>query len=208
MVLAAGVICGMSRLRVGAVGAVVLLLLGLIGDVEAQGGWIVDPGRGIGPLYVGMSYEEVLAAVGQPSGTSDIVGGQYLFGRSWRYNQLGLDVKFEIDVAGSPDFNRDFRLVTSLDVWGRALRTRGNVGVGSTLTEVVRVFGDSLQFSGQSPNLRQCVVSNVAIDSSTGEVSLWLNYIQTGIAFTFSPDGRVQKMTVKRTAECIAMGGR
>lgn len=165
--------CGKPAVvSVGAVGVAVLLLLGLVGDVEAQNGWIVDPGRGIGPLRVGMSHEEVLAAVGQPSTASDIAGGQYLFGKSWRYNQLGLDVKFEFDAGALPNFNRDFRLVTSLDVWGRALRTRGNVGVGSTLTEVVRVFGDSFQFSGQSPNIRQCVVSNISLDSSTGEVSL------------------------------------
>jgi hypothetical protein len=182
----------------------VLLLLTPVGGAWAQDIWIVDPGRGVGPLRIGMTQDDVLATVGKPSKEIDATVSEYLVGKHWRYDQLGIDVKFDIDTSSQNISNTDFRSVTEFAVWGPALRTRGNVGVGSSLTEVIRIFGDSMpQFSGASA--RQCVITNVFLDSSTGAVSVVLNYAQIGISFNLSGEGKVLTMNVKKPSHCFSI---
>jgi len=171
----------------------------------AQDTWLADPGRGVGPLVLGMPQQDVIALIGQPSSISDISMGQYLLGKTFRYNALGLNVEYGIDPL-APDSNRDFRLVTRIDVWGLTMRTRGNISNGSSgLADVVRVFGDSSQFTGDGSALRQCVFTQVLQDSSTGDVSLVLNYLQQGIVFYFSSVGRLRRMIIQRVTQCMSV---
>ena len=77
------------------------------------------------------------------------------------------------------------------------------MGVGSTLAEVIRVFGDTSISSGRVGDpLRLCVLTNVFLDASTADVRLYMNYLQQGIAFDFSSNGVLRKMTILKTSEC------
>ena len=181
-----------------------LAILLLAGPASvAQVTWLAEPGRGVGPLILGMSREEVVAMIGAPTRISDISVGQYLLGKSYQYNTLGLDVSFDIEFTPQGTRNLDFGYVTKFEVWGRVLKTRGGVGVGSTLAEVIRVFGDTSISSGRVGDpLRLCVLTNVFLDASTADVRLYMNYLQQGIAFDFSSNGVLRKMTILKTSEC------
>lgn len=96
--------------------------------------WVVVPGKAVGPIRIGMSQEQVRAAVGEAEQTS--LGG-------WEYPAGGYAVLFDKDRhivdaivagdAGSPHGP----LVKAF-----VARTPEGIGMGSTRTEVLKALGE------------------------------------------------------------------
>lgn len=96
--------------------------------------WIVVPGKAVGPLQIGMSQEEVRAAVGEAERTS--LG-------AWEYLSGGYAVFFDTDrhtvdaIAGGDTGYPRGALVKAF-----VARTREGIGMGSTRAEVVKALGE------------------------------------------------------------------
>ncbi|HLX09430.1 MAG TPA: hypothetical protein VKY89_16375 [Thermoanaerobaculia bacterium] len=95
--------------------------------------WVVVPGKAVGPIQIGMSQEEVRAAVGEAERTSH--GG-------WEYSSGGYAVLLDQDrhtvnaiVGGDVGYPHG-ALVKAF-----VARTREGIGMGSTRVEVVKALG-------------------------------------------------------------------
>ncbi len=110
--------------------------------VEAAGGspsvmnpsWVVVPGRAVGPIQIGMSQEQVRAAVGHAERTS--LGG-------WEYLSGGYAILFAqdlrtVDAISGGDVGYPHGGLVKAFV----ARTREGIGMGSVRAEVVRALGE------------------------------------------------------------------
>jgi hypothetical protein len=108
---------------------------------EAAGGsrsamnpsWLVVPGKAVGPIQLGMSQDEVRAAVGEPERTS-LGGWEYLSGG---YAVLLDKDRHTVDAILGGDMGYPHGELVKAFV----ARTREGIGMGSTRAEVVKAFG-------------------------------------------------------------------
>ncbi len=120
-------------------------LLALAGFVNGQAlvvpdartaSWVIKPGEGVGPIRLGMSREEVKAAVGEPKTTE----------LAWDYPSDAFSVAFSSDgtvisvFAGIGSPSPDSDSVPEYAFRFKA-RTPEGVGIGSTLEEVLAGLG-------------------------------------------------------------------
>jgi hypothetical protein len=133
---------GSRKLRMG---ACFIALLALVGFLNGQAlvvhdartaSWVIKPGEGVGPIRLGMSREEVKAAVGKPKTT----------GLAWDYPSDAFSVAFSsggtvVSVfagIGSPPPDSESVPEYAFRFKGR---TPTGIGIGSTLEEVLADLG-------------------------------------------------------------------
>jgi hypothetical protein len=137
--------------------------------------WYVEPGQGVGPLRLGMTLEEVTAA-------GAVRGVTYLAleepGEPWRVS--------EIYYTGN-------------------LKTREGIGVGSSLTAVLRAYGGTQRRTraiGEQNFLSvpiPCVTADIQQDQGT--IFFIITYNDLGVRFDFaslSPNAPVSSITINR----------
>ena len=110
--------------------------------VEAAGGslsvmnpsWVVVPGRAVGPIQIGMSQEQVRAAVG-PAERTSLGGWEYLSGG---YAILFAKDRRTVDAIAGGDVGYPHGALVKAFV----ARTREGIGMGSARAEVVKALGE------------------------------------------------------------------
>lgn len=159
---------------------------------SAQPGWRVEPGAGYGPVRLGMTPDEVLASLGAPSNRRE-PGGTFL--------ELGYRTSF---------YRFQAQRLVHIIIWDRTATTRGGVRVGSTLSQVVDVFGDSYGANLQSSpggQARNCLGFTVEQLPGPNRLRLTANYRHLGISFAFvltddSTRPTVAEITVETPRAC------
>jgi hypothetical protein len=148
----------------------------------AQGpAWVIDPGKSYGPYYLGMSVREVGTLLKWPSATITEV------------ETTASSTTLHIPPGNTPvGFVFESSALTSISVSVRDARTPSGVGVGSTLPDVLRVFGGdprtefrsygSFQSSFQRPGPR-CLIATVDYDAANARSIVDVEYRDRGITF-------------------------
>ena len=94
---------------------------------------LVRPGVGIGKVRLGMTPAQVFRALGR----TQVVNRRIDYGFGKRYVEYGWDyTSWSVGFTGRPNSFRVSKVATTL----RRERTRGGVGVGTTLRALLRVY--------------------------------------------------------------------
>ncbi len=110
------------------------------GPLAMSRAWVIVPGEAIGPIRLGMSRDEVRAAVGEPERTS--LGG-------WEYLSGGYAVLFSTPrqtvsaILGGDAGYPHGELAKAF-----VARTREGIGMGSTRAEVIAALGEPAVATG------------------------------------------------------------
>jgi hypothetical protein len=158
--------CGGEPMRSLTVGMLVIVAItSILGTVSAQPNtWRITPGKCYGPICLGATKDDVRARAGSPQ----IIPGvpSTVLDNLWSY--AGFAVGFS-ETDGRVDF---------LGIEDRTAVANGGVRVGSTIDQVVDVYGDSFYKHGQ-----RCLDTSV----TTGAMwTLHFDYLDKGIGFQFS----------------------
>src|SRR2546428_6355721 len=108
--------------------AVLVLSINAQGWAQAGPAWVIDPGKSYGPYRLGMSVREVGTLLKWPDARiTELETSSAILNFSPGNNGVGL--VFESSS------------LTHITVSARSARTPSGVGISSTLTDVLRVFG-------------------------------------------------------------------
>jgi hypothetical protein len=158
------------------IGMLLLAALGLcLGAASAQrSGWRITPGRCYGPICMGETKDDVRARVGSPPpDLNPVVPG--VPDTIWTFS--GFAVGFS-DTDATVDF---------ISIQDRTAVAGGGVRVGSTIDQVVDVYGDSSNGVKPGPSGQKSVP--VCLETSVSTGSMWtltFDYWDKGISFEFS----------------------
>ena len=185
---------------------------------QDQALWI-EPGVGIGKLKLGDRIKDVISKLGPPR---NIRGNQMI---GWmEYSSIF------IEISGTNSLSRALKsgkkispeeiesIVNFITIYGLSAKTRGNLSIGSTLKEVIEVFGDTqVRTVSQEPlKIVKCASvdvykfpenrpSTLREDSFSGYV-LTTHYDSEGIEFHFKIENnsilKVFAITISNKEEC------
>jgi hypothetical protein len=153
-------------------------------QVGDQASWLIVPGRSYGPIEIGMAEMEVERTIGRP------LRGYAIGAARWEYNGFSL--------IFPPN-----RRVLYIHIWYNGAATREGTKIGgSIINDVVRTYGDSEgnRFipptnSASKPSdylPRDCLNLRIAHGASSlsyAHLALYLDYLNHGISFWFTPVG-------------------
>ena len=177
----------MTRVAIGIV--LISFMFGFFTSASAQKisdqtSWLMVPGRSYGPIEIGMGETEVEKTIGRP------LRGYAIGAARWEYN--GFYLVF-------PPNRRVLYIHISYN--GAATREGTKIG-GSIINDVVRTYGDSEgnmfippTNSASKPSdylPRDCLdlrIAHGASSSSYAHLALYLDYLNHGISFWFTPVG-------------------
>jgi hypothetical protein len=172
------------------IGVLLSLLAALLApSAEAQGPWLISAGRGWGPILLGMTEEAVMSALGQPDNPRT-VSGSIVFRK---YSSRGVVLFFSRPGGG------DFTL-GGIHITSPRFATREGIRVGSSLTDVVHAYGDSLD-TADKQSVRSCL--NISLLGSRSasfntpdysDLFWWITYEDRGIKFKIVPEGSVLRV--------------
>jgi hypothetical protein len=170
------------------VGAVLIVVLAILDTASAQRStWRITPGKGYGPISLGQTMDDVRAVAGTPM---KLPGINNSTDKVWSYP--GFSIVFS-DTDGT---------VVFIGIEDRSSLANGGVHVGSTIDQVVDVYGDTSNglSRGQAQTPR-CLDISVR---SGGEWTLTFDYWNKGIDFQFSVGAspRVREIEVFPPREC------
>ncbi len=183
--------------------------------------WI-EPGVGIGKLRLGDSYKGVISKLGFPENKKGTPGLGWL-----EYSKLYIEVSrvesieralYKLQQTGEKISPEEIEsTVQFITVYDSLTKTRGNLSIGSTLKEVIQVFGDTQvhQVSQTPLKIVKCADVNVfkipenrpsmlKEDGFSGYV-LTVSYNNEGIDFHFRIENnslKVFAITVSKKQEC------
>ena len=193
--------------------------------------WL-EPGVSAGPVRFGYNMENVLKELGLPDDITNAYGG-YVDAEGF---PLMYDLSYDNGLFIKMHIVDDMRRVTEnfkkgiknekkeleatvlrITSYSPYSKTRGNIGIGSTLPEVLNVFGDNQMKNIRQKPLKMVVCSTALIfkypenkisslkEENYNGYMLSVDYFQEGIYFIFKLDGGMPKVfaiTVSRKEEC------
>lgn len=188
---------------------------------QDQSLWL-EPGVGIGKLKLGDSIKDVIAKLGPPA---DIRGNKILCHLEYPsilIETTGTNSLLRALKSGkkiSPDEIES--TVNFITIYGLSSKTRGNLSIGSTLKNVVEVFGDTQMRTISQEPLKIVKCASVDVykfpenrpsmlreEAFSGHV-LTIHYDNEGINFHFKVDDkstlRVFAITIANKKECMAL---
>lgn len=169
--------------------------------------WRVEPGIGYGPVRLGMSPDEVLGILGSPRERKDP--------SRWA-TTLTYSTSEYWFVARNVNEDPPVKELFLITVWDRNATTRGGIRIGSTLFQVIDVFGDTRANLQTAADRRVLSCMDVLIHQAEragpNQLTLTVSYQQLGISFRFSvsnvaPRPILSDMQVGRVGKCIRVGG-
>jgi len=171
---------------------------------EAQTNWIIEPGEGWGPLRIGMTEPNALGHLGRPK--SVLIPPNVS-----PPGQIKL-VLFDTVTLGFVRSGADYKLIT-ITLTNKSAVTRAGIGVGASLHEVLKAYGDSWSANIVGSRLLLCM--EVSASSGTpgqpdfSRVTLKVDYRNLGVSFEFARLRRgapstptVESITVQAVKQC------
>jgi hypothetical protein len=151
----------------------------------AKSDLVIVPGRRIGPVRLGMGWDEVIATLGEPDFSYTNTGDRSKIGTQMRYWSLNLEVFFDtsatptvnsIRVVAYPSKSMSFGSMTwaDLEPVKTAFKTSDGIGLGASSFDVARAYG-TYQADGM-------------VD---------MNYKQRGLYFLVTKDHRIWSITTR-----------
>lgn len=171
----------------------------------------VEPGRSIANIKIDSSYSDIVQLLGPAQA---IEGSTLFFDLKYDSTRIEMDNTASLKRALSNSDGEEAKkintaIVTRIDTFSLIAKTRGRIKIGSTLKEVLDVFGEAspiFSTSGVKPTALFC--SNLYIykypennpikhmaDNFSGYL-LMINYLSEGISFFFKIDGKTMHPTV------------
>jgi hypothetical protein len=155
--------------------AVVTLLLVLV-PIElghSQTEWPITPGKGWGPLYLGMSEDDAIQAIGKQP--------KKRLSKTTVFHAIYYDtVTLVFNGRGG---------LARIEIRNRMAQTREGIRIGALLSDVIRVYGDSKDnqhFVQSVANIVNCLKASVIDEPETAHrTTLALEYFDRGIEFDF-----------------------
>jgi len=159
----------------------------LAASTQAQQAWLISAGQGWGPLYLGMSEDAVVSVLGQPRNPRGTPTAELDY---WEYGDFNLTFWRSSDNPAPT--------LSGIDITSPRSATREGVRVGSSLSAVLRAYGDSIDTLSKSTS-ESCLnigllgsrrfVGHVQTPPDYGNVFWWLIYQDRGIGFQIVPRG-------------------
>jgi hypothetical protein len=140
----------------------------------AENGWRIEAGRGVGPLHLGMTEDEAVRVLGEPTKRITIPFHALSYSR--------------VELIFAQARGEAFALIW-IRIKDRAARTLEGVGVGSSLSEVLRYYGDKVDNTDSTSQGSSSCLSVGLISpkpSHYRSVVLSLDYRQRGMEFNFT----------------------
>jgi len=177
------------QLRLLTLASLVMGLTGFPTQTYAQAGWLITPGRGWGPYYLGMTEDAALQVRGPRFNTNSPVSDNgFLVWASW--DSLRTTLRF----AQQSDSRYTLHDIVVTDTTSS---TREGIRIGSPMGDVVRAYGDQADNVVTGPGtLRVCLNTLLSADRDPSAPSgqpdyrrlhLRLDYVNKGIEFSFWP---------------------
>lgn len=141
----------------------------IINNLEDAGpGPLTEENVWIGGVHLGNSQQQILRLYGEPSKKTALLGNDP--SPEWQYEKLGLSILFTLDS----------KIVYSIDISSPSnLRTNTGIGIGSSLEDIVRIYGD--QVYGYKPNQR---LNNQFIVITGTKQPTWATYPYPSLSIT------------------------
>ncbi len=145
----------------------------IINKLEDAGlGPLTEENVSIGGIRFGDSQQQVLKLYGEPSKKTTLMGNPRAGIKStseWRYDKLGLSVTFTYS-----------KIVYAIGITPPStLRTNTGIGIGSSLEDIVRIYGD--QVYGYKPDQR---LNNQFIVITGTKQPTWATYPYPSLSIT------------------------
>jgi hypothetical protein len=186
----------------------------LVSHTNASTDWIIEPGRGWGPVSINMSEQQIISILGQPTRTT--------YG-----NTIPKDLFKSLHFASSVLMFKKNKMDNQYKLYGIVIRdnkssTKEGIKLGSSIFEVVKIFGDTMKAdiaatkgSTGKTILRGMELSITTVSegqdiyvSSPDTLLLNTDYINIGISFNFAIDKKkpstpkIEFITVKEIQSC------
>lgn len=195
---------------------ILLFLLVSAGILYANDDVWIEPGVGIGVMRIGDNMDAVIEKLGRPQKTS---GNN--FWESLDYPDWHIEVSNTISLIrtlekGHKPSGKEPVTVEEITTYSSKAKTRGNITIGSTLKDVLTVFGDTMSKSVSTSKYVTCAEmlaaklpesppSGVREDDFNGYI-FFIHYYD-GITFFFKVDNQIPKVfaiSVGERMECEA----
>lgn len=181
--------------------------------------WI-EPGVGIGNIRLGDDIETVLSKMGEPQGTS---GGKVMGFLDYPFTYIHMSKAESLiramKLGNKSDVSEVKWEATFITTYSPFAKTRGNISIGASVPDVVKVFGDThLRMVSKKPGEEirvECAEANIykvpenrlvilRPDDFSGHI-LELFYRNEGIRFFFRLGENIPKVyaiSVQQRLEC------
>jgi hypothetical protein len=161
------------------VGFIFALLTLPSGTLHAENQWVIVPGKGLGPVYLGMDDTEALTYFPKPERVQmfhEPSPGRTEYKRV-SYRNGRIELVFSRDTTASP-----YKLVI-IDIYDKAYVTVQGVRVGSSIFEMFGAYGDTVNTVTQDStvNFVQCMETSEIY--SIKSVRFTFRYRKQGIEF-------------------------
>ena len=175
-------------------------------DEKVQTIWI-EPGISIGSIKLSTTTNELIGQIGPPikmEGTNFIYYMEYpmmtFYMSHANYIQRRLKHVMSDEDLKKIELKPENAIIENMITFDLSARTRGNLAIGSSLKEVLDIFGDTsirIDNSNDIPKILECTVFGVSKHPENAPVrpkekfmgyALSLRYLTQGISFYFKVD--------------------